>query len=32
VELDTADPGSRRVVADAVELAGRSLALVRASS
>jgi isoamylase len=28
VELDTADPGSRRVVADALELTGRSLALV----
>jgi pullulanase/glycogen debranching enzyme len=39
VELDTADPGSRpadpgsrRVVDDTVELAGRSLALVSASS
>ena len=32
VELDTADPGSRRVVADTVELGGRSLALVSASS
>jgi isoamylase len=28
VELDTADPGSRRVVADTVELVGRSLALL----
>jgi pullulanase/glycogen debranching enzyme len=28
VELDTADPGSRRVVADALELTGRSLALL----
>ena len=28
VELDTADPGSRRVVADTVELTGRSLALL----
>ncbi len=28
VELDTADPGSRRVVADTVELAGGSLALL----
>ena len=31
-ELDTAGPGSRRVVAGTVELAGRSLALVGASS
>jgi glycogen operon protein len=30
VELDTADPGSRRVVADTVELAGRSLVLLSA--
>jgi isoamylase len=28
VELDTADPGSQRVVADTVELVGRSLALL----
>jgi hypothetical protein len=28
VELDTADPRSRRVVADTVELVGRSLALL----
>ncbi len=28
VELDTADPGPRRVVADTVELVGRSLALL----
>jgi pullulanase/glycogen debranching enzyme len=28
VEIDTADPGSRRVVADTVELTGRSLALL----
>ena len=32
VQLATADAGSRRVVADTVELAGRSLALVSASS
>jgi hypothetical protein len=30
VEIDTADPGSRRIVADTVELAGRSLALLSA--
>ena len=30
IELDTADPRSRRVVADTVELAGRSLALLGA--
>jgi isoamylase len=28
VELDTADPGSRRAVADTIELTGRSLALL----
>jgi len=32
VALDTADPCSRRVVEDTVELAGRSLALVNALS
>ena len=32
VELDTADPGFRRVIAGTVELAVRSLALVSASS
>jgi hypothetical protein len=30
VELDTADPGLRRVVTGTVELAGRSLALLEA--
>ena len=32
VELDTADPDSRRVVADTVELAGHSLALLAATA